>query len=130
MLLESENIGNILKSDIGYRFLQPDRGTPPYWQKTIKELYAMIQQLGIPTWFITFSAAEIKWNDVIRTLLFLNNDSRPVEDIEWSERCTLITNNPVICARMFDNRVKALFRELIMSPSAPVVIVTDYFYRT
>ena len=130
VLRDSENIGNILKSDIGYRFLQSVRGTPPYWQKTIKELYAMIQQLGIPTWFVTFSAAEMRWNDVIRTLLFLNNDSRPVEDIEWSERCTLITNNHVICARMFDNRVKALFRELIMSPSAPVGIVTDYFYRT
>lgn len=107
MLLNAEHISNILKSDIGFRFLQPVRGTPPYWQHTMKDLYAMIHQLGIPTSFVTFSSAEMRWPEVLKTLLYLNNDDRQPENLDWTEKCSLIAENPVLCARMFDHRVKA-----------------------
>lgn len=95
----------------------------------MQEICAIIKQLGLPTWFTTFSAAETRWNEVIETLLLLHNDKRSVNDIEWSERCSLINNNPVMCARMFDHHVVALFRDVIMSPAAPLGIVVDYCYR-
>lgn len=43
MLLDSESVGKVLKADSGYRFLQPIRGTPPYWQRTMKEIHAMLK---------------------------------------------------------------------------------------
>ena len=130
ILIDSENLNQILKSDIGYRFLQPVRGTPPYWQRTMKDLYAMIRQLGIPTWFVIFSAAEMRWEEVTRTFLLASNDSRNVEDLDWSDKCALVIDNPVLCARMFDHRVKTLFSDLILSPSNPIGNVVDFFYRT
>ena len=48
MLTNSNILQQILKADAGFRFLQPVRGSPPYWQRTMKDLYAMIRQLGIP----------------------------------------------------------------------------------
>lgn len=51
MLTENGALQGILKSDEGYKFLKPIRGTPPFWQSTQKDLFAMIRQLGIPTWF-------------------------------------------------------------------------------
>ena len=130
MLMDTDNVQSILKSDVGFRFLQPVRGTPPYWQRAMKDLYAMIHQLGIPTWFVTFSSAEMRWPEVIKTLLYLNNDDRDPDELEWTEKCALITDNPLVCARMFDHRVKALFSDLIMAPSCPLGKVIDYFIRT
>jgi hypothetical protein len=60
MLTNADDLLKNLKSDTGFRFLQPVRGLPPYWQRTMKDLYAMIRQLGIPTWFVTFSAGETR----------------------------------------------------------------------
>lgn len=54
----SENIQNILQHDKGFRFLKNLRSSPPYYQTKQKELFAMINQLGLPTFFATFSAAE------------------------------------------------------------------------
>jgi len=30
-----------------------------------KDIMAMIRQLGLPTWFMSLSAADTKWNDLI-----------------------------------------------------------------
>lgn len=130
MLMDNDQVHGILKSDVGFRFLQPVRGTPPYWQRTMKDLYAMLYQIGIPTWFVTFSAAELRWSEVLSTLLYLNNDDRDPDDLTWVEKCSLISDNPLVCARMFDHRVKSLFTDLIMSPSWPLGEVVDYFFRT
>ena len=32
------------------------------------ELLAMIRTLGIPTWFLTLSAADMKWPEVIQSI--------------------------------------------------------------
>lgn len=37
--------------------------------------------------------------------------------------------NPVMCARLFNNRVQRLFTDLIMSPAKPIGEVVDFFYR-
>lgn len=60
-LKNKESLQEIFKTDDGYKFLKPIRGTHPYWQTTQKDLFAMIRQLGLPTWFCSFSAAEMKW---------------------------------------------------------------------
>lgn len=44
------------------------RGSPPYYRRTFYDLLAMIRQLGMPTWFVTLSAADLKWPDMISTI--------------------------------------------------------------
>ncbi|KAK6168683.1 hypothetical protein SNE40_019873 [Patella caerulea] len=51
MLTTEEPLKNIFRNDEGYKFMTPIRGTPPYWQSTQKGLFAMLRQLGIPTFF-------------------------------------------------------------------------------
>lgn len=128
MLTKPDSLKQILKSDIGYRFLQPVRGTPPYWERTMKDLYAMIRQIGIPTFFLTFSAGETRWDDVITTLLTISQDSRNISDLEWTDKCKLIKENPLMCARLFDHRVKSLFADLLLSKAQPLGKVKDFFF--
>uniref|UniRef100_A0A1X7VR89 Helitron helicase-like domain-containing protein n=1 Tax=Amphimedon queenslandica TaxID=400682 RepID=A0A1X7VR89_AMPQE len=60
----SENIRN----DKAYAFLKSVRGSPAYYQHTFYDLLAMVRQLGTPTWFFTFTAADMKWPDLISVI--------------------------------------------------------------
>ena len=68
MLKNPQHLQNLFKKDRAYTFLKNIRGSPPYWQKMFFELLAMIRTLGIPTWFLTLSAADMKWPEVIQTI--------------------------------------------------------------
>ncbi len=129
MINDKEHLRDILKSDSGYKFLKPIRGTPPYWQATQKDVLAMIRQLGIPTWFCSFSAADMRWPEVINTILRQQGDSRDVNDLDWNEKCNVLRSNPVTAARMFDKRFHTFLRDVIMSKAKPIGKVKDYFYR-
>ena len=54
----------------------------------------MIRQLGIPTWFCSFSAAETKWNYLLRVLGNLVNDKiysdSDIDNLTWFEKNELI----------------------------------------
>lgn len=56
-----ENAETLLHQDEGYKVFRTLRGSPPYWERARKDLFAMIRQPGKPTWFSSFSAAETKW---------------------------------------------------------------------
>lgn len=48
--------------------------------RTMKDLYAMIRQLGIPTWFATFSAGETRWDETMDALKS-QNDKRATKTL-------------------------------------------------
>lgn len=60
-ILDSQTADSIVRLNEGFHVLRSLRGSPPYWEKAKKDIFAMIRQLGIPTWFCSFSAAETKW---------------------------------------------------------------------
>ena len=119
----------LIRNDEALRFLQPIRGTPSYWQGAQKDLFAMLRQLGIPTWFCSFSAAEFRWNDIIDVILKQQKDSRQAETLDWTEKSKVLKSNPVTVARMFDHRFHIFLRQVILSSANPIGCVSDYFYR-
>ena len=58
----------MIQRDDAYRFLKNVRGSPAYFQRVMYDVLAMIRQLGLPTWFLTLSAADMQWPDVIITI--------------------------------------------------------------
>ena len=75
---------------------------------------SMIRQLGCPTFFLTLSAAETNWTELLKILKQILDDvNLSVEEIlefQWSERADVIRRDPVTCARYFDHRTKELFK--------------------
>ncbi|XP_070566454.1 uncharacterized protein [Ptychodera flava] len=128
-LTDEQSLKKILNYDEGYKFLRPIRGTPPFWQSAQKDLFAMVRQLGIPTWFCSFSSADMRWPEMIDSILEAEGDSRTAEELDWSEKCAVLRNNPVTAARMFDQRFHYFLRHVIMSPAEPIGKIEDYFYR-
>ena len=58
-------MNEFVSKDKAYRFMKNGRGSPAYYQKTFYDLLAIIRQLGTPTWFLTLSAADMKWPDML-----------------------------------------------------------------
>jgi len=71
-------MGNLISHDDGYRILKDTRTSPAHWEDK-KKVMAMIRQFGLPTVFITLSAAETRWPELIVLL------KRNVDRVEITE---------------------------------------------
>uniref|UniRef100_A0A669AV05 ATP-dependent DNA helicase n=1 Tax=Oreochromis niloticus TaxID=8128 RepID=A0A669AV05_ORENI len=129
MLQSKTEVEKLVRNKDAVRFMQPLRGTPAYWQKTTRDLFSMVRQIGTPQFFVTFSAAEMRWPEVIQAIKRQQGEEVDFEALDWSEKCEILRSNPVTTMRMFDKRVEALFRDLLFSPAQPLGEIIDYFYR-
>lgn len=129
MLHDPEVLKKMFRSDEAFRFLQPIRGTPSFWQGVQKDLFAMLRQLGIPTWFCSFSSAEFRWHDIIHVLMQQQGDTRQVDELDWTQKSEILKSNPVTVARMFEHRFHIFLHEVILSPAEPIGKIQDYFFR-
>ena len=55
-------------SDTAWAFMKNIRGTAAYWSDVSKDVFAMISHLGAATWFFTFSANDLGWEDLAAVL--------------------------------------------------------------
>ena len=125
-------VSDIVFKDIGYKFLNTVRGSPPYFQAVAKDLFAMIRQLGPATFFASFSAAETRWKHLLKILGKVvdgvDYSDENVDNLTWVDKCRLIQSDPATCARHFDRQVQLLFR-FLKDDVEPLVPLVDYFYR-
>ncbi|XP_053179094.1 uncharacterized protein LOC128362380 [Scomber japonicus] len=129
LINDEESMKKLLEFDDGYRFLKPIRGTPAFWQEAQRGLVASVRQLGLPTWFCSFSSADLRWTNLLGSILKQEGRTQTAEDLEWADKCELLRRNPVTAARMFDYRWHVFLREVLMSPSNPIGKIVDFFYR-
>lgn len=84
-----EGVKKIIHLDEGYRVLGNLRGSPPYFEKCKKDLFAMIRRLGKPTWFCSFSAAETRWPHLLKILGRIvekkNYTDDEIRDMTWQK---------------------------------------------
>ena len=129
MLSNKNCVQNVLKCDLGYKFLKPIRGTPVFWQGVQKYLFSIVRQLGVPTWFCSFSCADLRWMELIDVFMKIQTIQGNVNDMDWSQRCNLLKTNPVTAARMFQHRFHTFLNEVIKSPANPIGKVIETFFR-
>ena len=132
VLKDPDKLNQLVQKDYGYRLLKEVRGTPAYWQKVHYEVLAMIRQLGIPTWFLTLSAADMKWPEVIQIIARQYGTiltEAQVANLTWEDKCTWLRRNPVTAARHFQYRLDLFWSEFLKSKANPIGKVTDYMIR-
>ena len=105
-LKQQGTLERLVHLDEGYKFLRALCGSPPYFQKAKKDIFAMIRQLGPATLFCSFSSAETQWIHLLRILGKLVDDKdysdNELENLNWEEKCRLIQSDPVTSAHHFD----------------------------
>ena len=119
--------------DEGFQFLRPLHGSPPYFQKSKKDIFATIRQLGSASLFCSFSfSAETQWIHLLRILgqlLDKKYTDNELENLDWQEKCRLIQSDPVTCARHFDDQINQFLRNFLLSDAQPLGKIAYWFYR-
>ena len=93
----------------------------------------MIRTLGPPTWFITLSADDFNWPDM---LVLLANEAgishvslENVHALTAMERRKLVAGNPVSVARHFSHRFAVFVKHVLKGSAKPIGEVVDFFWR-
>ena len=113
-------------------FMKNVRGSPPYYQRTFYDLLGMIHQLGTPTWFLTLSAADMKWPNMIQAIAKqygVTYTDDEVAALSFDDKSGWLRRNPVTAARHFHYRINLFFQNFLKSPAQPLGEIVDYAIR-
>ena len=84
----------MIKLDEGYYIFKDIHNSPAYLTRKKKEAFAMIRQLGFPSLFMSQSAAETKWPELLRALGKSVHDKiytdREIEEMDYKMKSELI----------------------------------------
>ena len=115
-------------SDSCYGFMHNMRGTIAYWQRA---KLAMFRTLGPPTFFITLTADDMNWPDLLYVLAKRAGMDISVEDVESmssEQKRELLCSDPITTARHFSQRFQK-FVSYLKGSSKPIGEIVDYFWR-
>ncbi|XP_062602358.1 uncharacterized protein LOC134264070, partial [Saccostrea cucullata] len=128
-----EHVNSLVRHDEGFFVFRQLRNSPAYLETRKKDVFAMIRQLGLPTWFMSLSAADTRWNDLIRALGVLNDGKEytdeEIDSMTWFEKSKLVQKDPITCTRYFDHRFRMFMNSVLRSDHHPIGVVKDFFYR-
>ena len=116
--------------DYAYRFLKNVRGSPAYLQRVMYDVLG-IRQLGIPTWFLTLSAADMQWPDVIQTIARQYGTTltdEGMKTISFEQKSKQFRQNPVTTAKHFQYHLN-FFQIFLKSTAHPLGEQVDYAIR-
>lgn len=117
-------------------FLKTIPNSMQYWQYRKRDVFAMIRQLGKPTMFMTLSASETRWPELLNILAKLSDEHNidltdPMQQLTALQRATLVSEDPVTCCVYFHKFVDSLMAILSNPRISPFgkYHVVDYFKR-
>ena len=83
----------------------------------------MIHQKGIPTFFVSLSAADTRWVERLQCLGRIVDQkeytNEEIENLTYFKKTRLINIDPVTCARYFDRRFQ-LFEKCFVQTTISV----------
>ena len=114
-----------------YGFMHNMRGTIACWQRAKLDLLAMLRTLGPPTFFITLTADDMNWPDLLFVLAKragMDISKEEVDSMSSEQKRELLCSDPVTTARHFSQRF-AKFAAFLKSSAKPIGEIVDYFWR-
>ena len=104
-----DRIQNFLGSSDAFSFISSVKGTQFYWKQFLYDILLVLKQLGITTFFLTLSCANLKWDELISIRHKLNNSTSFDDDLRnltYEECSKYLNSNPVLVAHHFQYRVQ------------------------
>ena len=89
------------------RYVSNIPGTNAYWYKVREELKAIVSSKGAPTFFFTFSSADMHWPELHDLI------GRNYEDTSNEEKRQNVINNPQIVDWFFTKRLEAFISRIM-----------------
>ena len=76
----------------------------------------MVRQLGTPTWFLTLTAADLKWPDLIGIIARqhgVNYTDDEIDKLSFQDKSNWLRRNPVMAAQHFQYRLHIFWHEFL-----------------
>ncbi|XP_047999641.1 uncharacterized protein LOC125236759 [Leguminivora glycinivorella] len=133
-VLDMNYIDNLVQHDDGYRVLSGIRNSPSHWEGEKKKVLAMIRQFGVPSFFLTLSAAEVQWLELLVMLKEVVDGETvslyEVENLSYETKARLIQSDPFICASYFETKLREI-RKTWSCSSGPFgkYVISHFYYR-
>ena len=111
-----DTVKSFIANDSAFRFMDTIKGAPEYWKRFMLEVLAMVKQLGLPTFFMTLSFADTRWNvliSIISKLQGVDISDDEINNLNFMERCKILNQSPVLLACQFQYRVEVFFQDII-----------------
>ena len=132
MLHNPNAVKQLVRTEQACEFLKNVSGSCAYWQNELYDVLAMLHSVGIPTWFLTLSAADLHWPEIIQALAVQIGQHLSHEDIlktSTAERSRYLQQNPVTCVCMFQHCVDSLFMHYLLSKTQLLGAIIDYVIK-
>ena len=88
--------------------------------------------LSIPTWFLTFCAADLHWPEMIQAVAVQFGQKLTQKDVlklSIADRSKYLCQNPITGVWIFQLRPEAFFCEYLLSDTHPLGDITDYVIK-
>jgi hypothetical protein len=103
------------------------RNTPQYWNKVKSDGFAMDEELGSASFFMTLSSNEWTW---LRLKEFLIENNKDIADIEAYSINELFALDPVSVSIFWEKKFRAFFNKVILAPELSALgKITHFFWR-
>jgi ATP-dependent DNA helicase PIF1 len=97
------------------------RGSKAYWYQRSRELLDMVDQIGLPTAFLTLSSADYHWPDLFRLI----DPDVDIASLDEKKRKKLMHDNPYPVAFFFQKRCEIFINEVL----TPLFKIVDLWHR-
>ena len=124
-------VEQLVRNEQAYKFLKNVRGSPAYWQDQLYDVLGMLRMLSIPTWFLTLSAADLHWPEMIQAVAVQFGKKltqKNVLKMSIADRSKYLCQNAITGVWIFQHRLEA-FSEYLLSDTHPLGHITDYVIK-
>ena len=132
LLRDPNALQQLIRTEQAYKFLKNICGSPAYWQSELYDVLAMLRSLGIPTFFLTLSAADLHWPEMIQAVASQYGMCIPrdvITQMSVADKSWVLRQNPVTGVRKFHSRVDSFFSQYLLAPSNPLGEITDHVIK-
>ena len=84
-----ETVKDFLANDQAFSFMNTTKETPAYWKRFMSEVLAMVKQLGIPTFFLTLSCTDLRWNEILAIIRKVNEADFDISSLPYHDLCKI-----------------------------------------
>ena len=95
------------------------------------DLLAIFRTLGPPTFFVTLTADDMNWPDLLYVLANragMNISNEDVDGLSSEQKRELLYSDPITTVRHFSQRFQK-FIAFMKGSSKPIGEIVDYFWR-
>ena len=117
-LVNHGNVRRVISDDQILSSFKNTRGTPQYFHNIFLDVLAKTRQFGVYTFFLTCSAGELHWTEIIQIVARQYGQTLTDEQVnamDWGAKVKYLKRNPVTLARQIHYVFKQLWGKVILN---------------